>query len=244
MTVYDTALRKGGTDGSGVNVGKIIGFLLGLFAGLCGERGNNTLVIFQRRHDHIKALAVQLFYIVLPLVDGKTAHGHTAIFGNIAFGQGQIKGLRHAICVLALKPSVQLKKVAHLIQHQTVGVMLLDGVVGVPKPAAGRLPHQRRGREHGGVLGGGDSHGGGGGKFLDLCPHVLRQTILIIGHSPVGCDMGHGLIVAIPQFQPVPYCYAVAQVPKPQIIAGYAGLLLLMPLYGLWDVWLPLFGGG
>ena len=30
MAVYDTALRKGGTDGGGVNVGKIIGFLLGL----------------------------------------------------------------------------------------------------------------------------------------------------------------------------------------------------------------------
>ena len=96
------------------------------------------MVIFQRRHNNVKALTVQLFYIVLQFVGRKTAHGHTAIFGDIALGQGQVKGRRRAFCVLAFKPSVQFKEVAHLIQHQTVGVMLLDGVVGVPKPAAGR----------------------------------------------------------------------------------------------------------
>ena len=230
MAVHDTVLRKGGTDGGRVNVGKIIRFLLGLFAGLCGERRNNTLLIFQRRHDHIKALAVQLLYKVLQLVGGKTTHRHTAIFGDIALGQGQIEGRRRIPCVGTLSPSVQLKEVAHLIQQQTVGVTLLDGVVGVPKPAAvrprlrggghGRLPHQRRGGEHGGVLGGGNGHGGGGGKFFDPCPHILRQTVLIVGHGSIGGDMGDSLVIAVSQFQPVPHRHAVAQVPKAQVITG------------------------
>ena len=115
MAVCDTVLRKGGTDGGGVNVGKIIGFLLGLFPGLCGEHGSHTPVIFQRRHHHIKAFAVQLLYIVLQLAGRKTAHGHAAIFGDIALGQGQIEGLRRVPCVVTLNPSVQLKEVAHLI---------------------------------------------------------------------------------------------------------------------------------
>ena len=79
---------------------------------------------------------IQLLYIVLQLAGGKTAHGHAAIFGDIALGQGQIEGLRRVPCVVTLNPSVQLKEVAHLIQYQTVGVTLLDGVVSVPKPAA------------------------------------------------------------------------------------------------------------
>ena len=84
----------------------------------------------------------------------------------------------------------------------------------------GRLPHQRRGGEHGGVLGGGNGHGGGGGKFFDLRPHILRQTVLIEFNSSVGSDMGDSLVIAVSQFQPVPHRHAVAQVPKAQVITG------------------------
>ena len=54
------------------------------------EAAHNHLPGLGRRYNNVKALAVQFLYIVLQLVGGKTAHGHTAIFGDIALGQGQI----------------------------------------------------------------------------------------------------------------------------------------------------------
>ena len=64
------------------------------------------LVPIQRRHNNVKALAVQPLHIVIQSAGRKTTHGHTAIFGDFADGQGQIKGHRCALCILTFAPAV------------------------------------------------------------------------------------------------------------------------------------------
>ena len=80
----------------------------------------------------------------------------------------------------------------------------------------GRFPHQRRGREHGGVLGGGDGHGGSSGKLFNPCPHIPRQIVHIEFNGSVRGDMGDDFIVAVLQLQTIPDRDAVAMCPKPR----------------------------